>query len=205
MTLKEYLMWFRENWQKVGVLVALFLTTYLVVIVLPKSTILFALLMSTPLYILHEIEEYVFPGGFAQFLNKNIYKTDPETGLLDTTAIFWINMVVWIALPFYSLLAVADLSQAAWIPYFFIFQACVHLILGIVGKRFVNPGMVSAWLVHVPWGMWTIWLLLQAGVITDPFWNADLLSGLLINAALLFVGYFLLARYRRKQQYGHQA
>ena len=48
MTLKGYFTWFKENWQKTGVIVFLFLTIYLVVIVLPKSTILFALLMSTP-------------------------------------------------------------------------------------------------------------------------------------------------------------
>ena len=199
MTFKGYFAWFRENWQKVGVIVAIFLTIYLVVLVLPRSTVLFALLMYTPLYMLHEADEYVFPGGFAQFMNKEIYKTDPETGLLDTTAVFWINMAVWIALPLYSLWAVADLTQAAWMPYFIIFQAVVHLILGVVGKRFLNPGMVSAWLVHVPWGIWTIWLLVRAGVITNPYWNDYLLNGLLINVALLFVGLFLLVRYRRRQ------
>jgi hypothetical protein len=199
MTFKGYFAWFRENWQKVGVIVAIFLTIYLVVLVLPQSTVLFALLMYTPLYMLHEADEYVFPGGFAQFMNKEIYKTDPETGLLDTTAVFWINMAVWVALPLYSLWAVADLTQAAWMPYFVIFQAVVHLILGIVGKRFLNPGMVSAWLVHVPWGIWTIWLLVQAGVITNPYWNEYLLNGVLINVALLFVGFFLLLRYRRRQ------
>jgi hypothetical protein len=202
MTFKGYFTWFKENWQKVGVMVSLFLTIYLVIIVLPKSTTLFALLMSTPLYMLHEVDEYVFPGGFAQFLNKNIYRTDPENGLLDKTAVFWINMVVWIAMPLYSLWAVFDISQAIWMPYFFIFQAVVHLILGIVGKRFLNPGMVSAWLIHVPWGIWTIWLLVQAGAITNPYWNADLQSGLMINVALVFVGLFLLVRYNRRQQHG---
>ncbi len=200
MTLKGYFTWFEENWQKTGVAVCLFLTIYLVVIVLPKSTLLFALLLSTPLYMLHEIDEYIFPGGFAQFLNRNIYRTDPENGLLDKKAVFWINMAVWIAMPLYSLWAVTDLSQAAWMPYFFIFQAVVHLILGIVGKRFINPGMVSAWLLHVPWGIWTIWLLAKAGVITHPYWNADLLNGLSINVALLFVGGFLFIRYKRRQQ-----
>ena len=199
MTFKGYFAWFRENWQKVGVIVAIFLTIYLVLLVLPQSTVLFAFLMYTPLYMLHEADEYVFPGGFAQFMNKEIYKTDPETGLLDTTAVFWINMAVWVALPLYSLLAVADLTQAAWMPYFVIFQAVVHLILGIVGKRFLNPGMVYAWLVHVQWGIWTIWLLVQAGVITNPYWNEYLLNGVLINVALLFVGFFLLLRYRRRQ------
>jgi hypothetical protein len=95
-------------------------------------------------------------------------------------------MVVWIALPLYSLWAITGLIQAAWMPYFYIFQAVVHLILGIVGKRFFNPGMVPAWLVHVPWGIWTIWLLVPAGVIA---------------VAISIAGRLLLARYKRRQQY----
>src|SRR5512140_1530808 len=196
MTLKAYFFWFKENWPKTGLIVALFLTIYLAVVVLPQNTLLFALLMSTPLYILHEADEYIFPGRFAQFMNHNIYKMDPETGLVDSTAVFVINMVVWIALPLYSLWAVTDLTQAAWMPYFFIFQAVVHLILGIVGKRFINPGMVSAWLLHVPWGIWTIWLLVQARVITNPYWNAYLRDGLMVNVYLLFAGAVLLIRYK---------
>ena len=201
MTLKAYFAWFMENWQKTGMIVSLFLTIYLVVIVLPQNTLLFALLMSTPLYMLHEIDEYVFPGGFAQFMNSKIYKTDPEDGMLDTAAVFWINVVaVWIGLSFFSLWAVIDIRQAIAIPYFFIFQAVVHLILGIVGKRIISPGMASAWLVHVPWAIWTIWLLVQAGIITNPYWNSDLLTGLLINVALLFVGRVLLVRYKLRHQ-----
>jgi len=200
MTLKGYFTWFKENWQKTGVIVGIFLTIYLVVLVLPKSTLLFALLMSTPLYILHQTDEYIFPGRFAQFMNQNIYKMDPETGLVDPTAVFWINMVVWIALPLYSLWAVTDLTQAAWMPYFFIFQAVIHLILGIVGKRFLNPGMVSAWLVHVPWGIWTIWLLVQAGVIVNPYWNNYLRDGLLVCFYMLIAGGILLLRYRLKHK-----
>ena len=200
MTLKTYFTWFKENWQKTGVIVALYLTIYLVVVFLPKNKLLFALLMSAPLYMLHQTDEYIFPGRFAQFMNQNIYKMDPETGLVDPTAVFWINIIVWIALPLYSLWAVTDLTQAAWMPYFFIFQAVVHLILGIVGKRFLNPGMVSAWLVHVPWGIWTIWLLVQAGVIANPYWNDYLRDGLLVNVYLLFAGAILLIRYSLKHK-----
>ena len=200
MTLKGYFTWFKENWPKVGVIVGIFLTIYLVVIVLPKSTLLFALLMSTPLYLLHQADEYIFPGRFAQFMNRNIYRTDPDTGLLDLNAVFWINMVVWIALPLYSLWAVTDLTQAAWMPYFFIFQALLHLILGMVGKRFLNPGMISAWLVHIPWGIWTIWLLVQAGVIANPYWNDYLLQGLEVIFFMAIVGLLLLVRFKRRQK-----
>jgi len=200
MTPKEYFIWLKENWAKVGVIVAIFLTIYLVILVLPNNILLFALMMYTPLYMLHEIDEYIYPGGFAQFINKNIYKTDPEGGLADKTAIFWINMIVWIFIPLSGLQAVSDVTQAGFLPYFVIFQAIVHLVIGIVGKRFLNPGMITAWLVHVPWGLWTIWLLIQKGYITNPYWNGYLRDGLLINLALPVAGFFLWIRYKRKQK-----
>ena len=199
-TLKGYFSWFKENWPKVGVIVGIFLTIYLVVIVLPTNTLLFALLMSTPLYMLHQADEYIFPGRFAQFMNQDIYKTDPDTGLLDTNAVFVINMIVWIAMPLFSLWAITDLTQAAWMPYFYIFQAVLHLLLGIIGKRFFNPGMISAWLVHVPWGIWTVWLLIRAGVITNPYWNDYLFQGLEVILFMAIAGFLLWFRYRRRRR-----
>jgi uncharacterized membrane protein len=89
-------------------------------------------------------------------------------------------------------------------PYFYIFQAVVHLILGLVGKQFLNLGMLSAWLVYVPWGIWTTGLLVRAGVIAYPYWNDYLLNSLLVNLALPFVWLFLLVRCRRGQQYRQQ-
>jgi len=38
------------------------------------------------------------PGRLCRFMNRDIYKMDPETGLVDSTAIFGINMVVWVIL-----------------------------------------------------------------------------------------------------------
>jgi hypothetical protein len=201
MTIDEYIKWFKVNWPRTGLIVSIFLIIYMAVIVLPNNLLQFSVLLAAPLYMLHEFDEYVFPGRFAQFMNKNIYKLDPENGMLNTDAAFWINIIaVWTVIPLFSLWAVFDIGQAIAIPYFFIFQAVVHLILGIIGKRFIHPGMISAWLIHVPWGIWTIWLLVQNGVITNPFWNGDLMVGLLLNVALLFVGGFLMIRYRRRQR-----
>jgi len=199
MTLTEYFTWFKENWQNVSVTVAIFLTAYLAVIVLPQNLLLFALLMSAPLYMLHEFEEYVIPGKFAQFMNRNIFKSNPESDFLSAADVFGINMFVWIAVPLFSLWAIFDINQAIALPYFYIFQAVVHLILGIVGKRLLNPGMITAWFLHVPWGIWTIWLLVQAGVITNPYWNAGFRDGLIIVGAMLVANRVLVARHKRRQ------
>jgi len=80
---------------------------------------------------------FCYPARTSQtILNQNIYKTDPETGLLDPSAVFWINMVVWTALPLYSLLAIADLTQAAWMTYFFIFRLWFISFLGSSANGF---------------------------------------------------------------------
>jgi hypothetical protein len=202
---QTFFTWIKENWPKVGVIVSLFLTIYLVVIVLPKSTLYFAILMCTPLYILHEVDEYIFPGGFAQFMNKDIYKSDPENGPVTFNAVFWINVVaVWTALPLFSLWSLYDITQAIAIPYFFIFQAILHLVLGIIGKRPLNPGMFTAWFIHVPWGIWTISLFVKAGMITHPYWNEAAKVALLIILALGFAGFILVLRYKRRLNRQHQ-
>jgi hypothetical protein len=59
---------------------------------------------------------------------------------------------VWIIILLFSLWAIFDISQAITLPYFFIFQALLHLVLGIIGKRFIHPSMISAWLIHFPCG-----------------------------------------------------
>jgi Protein of unknown function with HXXEE motif len=200
MKLNDYYSWFQENWHRAGLLIGIILTLFLVVLVFPNNLLLFVLLMYTPLYNFHETEEYIFPGGFYQFVNKNVFKTDPENGPLETKSIFWINMIyVWMGLPIFSLLAILDRRWAAWMPYFFIFQAFVHVGLGIAGKKILNPGMFTSWLIHVPWGIWTIILLMNAKIITNPFFNIYTLIGFLINGSLpLIVGPIILARYKNR-------
>lgn len=202
MTLREYVTWFKENWAKVGFITAIFLIIFLVVIVLPQNRLQFALLMMAPLYMLHEFDEYVIPGGFGRFMNQNVFKTDADDGMLDAPAIFWINMVaVWIIIPLFCLWGFYDIDQAIAIPYFFILQAVIHVILGIVGKRFLNPGMITAWLLHVPWGIWCIWLLVKSGDITNPFWNTGVRDALIIVAAMLVANRILAFRYKRKKMH----
>jgi hypothetical protein len=75
----------------------------------------------------------------------------------------------------------------------------MHLIPGIVAKGFLNPGMISAWLIHVPWAVWTIWLLVQAAVMTNPYGNHYLLDGLWGVAFMVLAAFLLLIRYKHIQ------
>jgi hypothetical protein len=114
MSLLGYYHWFHREWMRAGLVVSIFLLVYLTVLVAPTNLVLYAMLLCAPLYMLHETEEYLFPGGFVEFANRDLYKQDPETGMLDESLVYWINMgYIWLPLPLCGLLATYDLRFAA--------------------------------------------------------------------------------------------
>jgi hypothetical protein len=156
------------------------------------------MLLCAPLYMLHETEEYLFPGGFVEFMNHDLYKQDPETGMVDERLVYWINMgYIWLPLPVCGLLATYDLRLAAWMPYFLIFQAVVHVGLSIAARRWYNPGLATACLLHVPFAVWAIDLLKDAGVIQNLYFNVYLLIGFIFILGLPVMGFFGMKRYRK--------
>ena len=198
MSIAGYYHWFHREWMRAGFVVAVFLLVYLTVLVAPTNLVLYAMLLCAPFYMLHETEEYLFPGGFVEFMNRDLYKQDPETGMLDESLVYWINMgYIWLPLPICGLLATYDLRLAAWMPYFLIFQAVVHVGLSIAARRWYNPGLVTACLLHVPFAVWAIGLLKDAGVIQNFYFNTHLLIGFIFILGLPVLGFFGMNRYRK--------
>jgi hypothetical protein len=205
-TAHTYFHWMVDNWQYFGIVVGIYLTIYLTVAVLPQSTLYYALLMLFPLYILHETEEYILPGGFPEFANKRIFHADRDDDLvpLDKLGIFWVNVgYVWLPIPLFTLLSLYDIRFAIWIPYYLIFQAIIHVVMGIMGKKLVNPGLFSAWLVHVPVSIWILVMLHTSGYLASYVLNIYVLIGLLVNLIFPIVGFgILVPRYNKKVQGG---
>jgi len=73
MTIIEYYKWLKKEWAKVGLILSIFLFAILFVIVRQYDFVIFVLLLHTPLYMLHQTEEYVFPGGFTEFFTTKIF------------------------------------------------------------------------------------------------------------------------------------
>jgi hypothetical protein len=105
---------------------------------------------------------------------------------------------IWLPLPICGLLASYDLRLAAWMPYFLIFQAAIHVGLSIASRRRYNPGLATACLLHVPFAVWAIDLLKGAGVVRDLYFNVYLLIGLLYTLGLPVMGIFALRRYHKR-------
>lgn len=199
MSLLGYYHWFHREWMRAGLVVSIFLLVYLTVLVAPNNLVLYSMLLCAPLYMLHETEEYLFPGGFVEFANRDLYKQNPETGMLDESLVYWINMgYIWLPLPLCGLLATQDLRFAAWMPYFFIFQAVVHIVLSVATRRWYNPGLATACLLHIPFALWALYLLKNAGVMDNLYWNPYLLVGFIFILGLPAAGFLGLKRYQKQ-------
>lgn len=189
MTLKEYFAWLIKDWAKAGFLISIFLFVFLFTLVKNTDFVLFLLLIQTPLYMLHETEEYVFPGGFGKFFNMDIMKFETPDKPLDEHFIFTLNIIlVWIILPVFGLLAANNLQYGLWIPYFSFFAGLSHIALGIKARKRYNPGLIVSLLLNIPVGAWSVFYLVEQGLLPNIFLNPHFFIGLGVNLLLPVIG-----------------
>lgn len=203
--MSKYIEWVKDNWQKSAILILVYILATIVPLYSRIDLVEFMLLLAFPLYLIHEIEEYILPGGFEVFFNENLLNVDSKDKIVpvDREMIFWINMIyIWLIIPLFSGLGFLNIKLAAWIPYFFLFQAIAHLLMGIKGKMILNPGIRSSFILHVPYAIIMIYLLSNNEVIKNPYMNIYMIIGLLFNGFLpLFAKFVILPRYRKQKSY----
>jgi hypothetical protein len=189
----------KKDWAKTGLILAIFLLVFLFVFVRKADFVVFILLLQTPLYMLHETEEYIFPGGFGKYFNTKIFNLPTEDEPVDENLIFYVNIfLIWIILPVFGLLATMDYRYGLWIPYFSFFAGVAHLLLAIKAKKLYNPGMIVSLVLNIPVGLWSLFYLIDHGILKNFFWNPYLIIGLGLNALLPVMGVILFRNYRKK-------
>lgn len=200
MTISDYYNWLKRDWAKVGFVLAIFLFVFLFVFARRYDFVVFLLLVQTPLYMLHETEEYVFPGGFPEFFHRYIFKLDTEDGPLTEDFIFYVNVIiVWILLPSFGLLSVIDYRYGLWIPYFSFFAGVAHILLAIRARKLYNPGLIVSLSLNIPVGLWSIFYMIDQGILDSFFLNYHVLIGLGLNALLPVMGVILYKNYQRNK------
>ena len=198
MSVASYFRWLKRDWAKVGLILSIFLFIFLFVFVKDADFALFLILVQTPLYMIHETEEYIFPGGFGRFFNIDILKLETEDKPVDENFIFTINvLLIWIILPAFGLLAIKDYQYGLWIPYFSFFAGVSHIALGIKAKKLYNPGLIVSLLLNIPVSTWSILYLVDHQVLSNSILNPHLLIGLAVNLVLPVMGVVLYRRHLR--------
>ena len=196
----DYYKWLKRDWAKAGLILSIFLLVFLFVFVLQIDEVVFFILLQTPLYMLHQAEEYVFPGGFGKYFNTKIFMLDSEDKPLDQNFIFFVNiLLIWILLPLFGLLSLKDYKFGLWIPYFSFFAGIAHILLAIKAKKLYNPGLIVSLFVNIPVGLYSIMFLINNGILKNFFLNSHFVIGLAVNGILPILGVALFRRYRSKE------
>ena len=198
MTVADFYKWLKKDWAKTGSILSIFLFVFLFIFVRKYDIVIFVLLLQTPLYMLHQAEEYIFPGGFGKFFNTQIFKLNTEDKPLDQNFIFFINVIlIWIILPLFGLLSIIDYQYGLWIPYFSFFAGIAHVLLAIKAGNSSNICRMPGKQLHIPVGLWSIFFLINNGVLNNFFLNFHIIIGLGLNALLPIMGVILYRNYQK--------
>lgn len=184
--------WFKENWPKATIFLAVYITLLLVLFVREENYALYLIWLQTPIYFLHQFEEYVFPGGFLKFFNRKMLKSPQDEFPLDKTATFYINVpIIFVALPVSALLATkVNFTLGVWTAAFSAVNAFSHIIMAIRFKY--NPGLVVSVFVNIPIGIYTLYYLYSHEIVSLGSIIVACVIGIFIQAAITFYGFKIL-------------
>jgi hypothetical protein len=141
------------------------------------------------IYMVHQIEEHLWPGGFRQFANAHVFKTGRDDWPVDEGGVALVN-IAWVWLP---------IGLAALFP-----DALRWLGLGWVGLTFVNalshigttvrfrdynPGLVTSIVLFLPFTIWVFATEVSRGALSGAAIGGLVVAGVLLHApvAALFV------------------
>lgn len=162
----------RRNWYNIGLVVAITTTLYLA-FAWHEMTILQILLLSNFVAVLiHQFEEYRFPGGFPAIVNMAMLPSStPNRYPLNQNSAMVTNVLG--AYGFY--LIPVFFPTVIWLglaPMLFgILQFVVHGIVANIKLRTIySPGLGAAALLHIPIGIYYIYYIHITGIVSVWDW-----------------------------------
>ncbi len=184
--------WLYENWYKSTIFIAIYILLVLLLFVLETDFALFLIWIQFVVYLLHQFEEYILPGGFVKFFNHKILGSTQDNYPLDEVASFWINIpIIFIAYPLSAILAGSiDISIGIWTAYFSIINAISHV--GMFFKHKYNPGFIVSLFLNIPIGIYTIHYFYAQNIISINDHLIGLLIGIFIQAIVMIYGFKIL-------------
>lgn len=184
--------WLYDNWYKSTLFLGCSLLIFLVIFVADNNFTLFLIWLQTVVYLFHQFEEYILPGGFVAFFNTNLLGSKQTEFPLDKKASFWINIpIIFIGFPISAILAgYIDISIGVWTVYFSIINAISHVIMFF---RFrYNPGFFVSLFLNIPVGLFTIYHLTTNNIVSLKVHLIGFTIGVIIQLGLMIYGFLIL-------------
>jgi hypothetical protein len=143
-----------------------------------------------PIMMIHEYEEYVFPGGFKEFLNTKsplAPKTLKEDVPLSEPYLFFVNIIV-----FWSWIILGGIfaPNIPWIGFGpillqLLINNITHTVAFQTKQHGYNPGLFTTIFLLMPYSTFVIWYIIKYNIFTPNDWALGIISGL-IAPVLLF-------------------
>ncbi len=148
------------------------------------------------IYMLHQIEEHLWPGGFRQFTNAHVFKSGNDNWPVDTGGVALINIgYVWLPVG-----AAAVYPEALrWVGLGWVGLTLINGLTHIVSTirlRIYNPGLITSIVLFLPFTVFVLALERQRGMLSGVEIALILVAGILLHVpvAALFVVPFLRRR-----------
>lgn len=173
-----------QNWAKAAPALGLGSALALLIFLRPSDPLFWAL-VNIPLYLFHQTEEHLWPGGFKSYMNGVVYVGRGEP--LTDRKIFWINIIlVWFAFAVFGALSFVDVGFGLVLVVFSLINCLTHIVEALRRRRW-NPGLVMA-SVQFLLSLYAAWFLSVRGVAAPlPWWIGSLLFAALSHALLFGV------------------
>jgi hypothetical protein len=139
------------------------------------------------LYMVHQIEEHLWPGGFRQFTNAHIFQSGNDDWPVSMGGVALVNVgFVWLPLA----LAVLWPGPLRWVGLAWIGLTFVNAITHIIASlrfRVYNPGLVTAVLLFLPFTIWALATQVANGMLSGGEVTLILLLGVLLHVPVALV------------------
>ena len=172
-----------QNWAKIapalGILTAIGLLWFF-----KPNQALFWSFINIPLYLFHQTEEHLWPGGFKNYMNRVINNLPEGEETLTDTKIFWINiLLVWVAFILFGALSFINIGFGLFIIVFSIINCLTHIYQGVRRKEW-NPGLVMA-SVQFAISIYAAYFVTTNG-LSNPiiWWIATIIGSVLVHILL---------------------
>ena len=185
------------DWQKaMPILIVIGLVLWLMFFRATPTTeqALFAALLI--IYMIHQIEEHLWPGGFRQFANAHVFKSGDDDWPVSEGGVALVNVgYVWLPI----LLAALFPGPLRWLGLGWVGLTLINALTHIVTSirfRVYNPGLITSILLFLPF---TVWML--AREVADGMLTGWQVAGLLVAGVVLHfpVAALFVVPYRRRE------
>ncbi|MCB1058738.1 MAG: HXXEE domain-containing protein [Calditrichaeota bacterium] len=149
---------------------------------------------------LHQLEEYVIPGGFLSWINKDVFGSDNPKSPITPVFAFVLNVVI--AWPLYAAVGYVNLEQMWFVmPAMGILfvNAWFHIALSLTHSRY-SPGTFSSIMLILPLTLYTFYYYIMTWEIGFRLLFISIVTGLVFHLLFLAIPRELIHAKEKRQE-----